>query len=110
MFLQLRILSSSVVDPDPQGFGTLAESGSISEMDENINKNHQKREEFHDFDHFNLLNLSTVFIKNFVLKCHFRTFKIIFLQTKGRIRNRVRNLLKIRIRNEKFRIHNTAIK
>jgi hypothetical protein len=44
-----RIRNSRVPDQDP---------GPYPKMDRNINKNHQKKAQFHYFDHFYILNLS----------------------------------------------------
>jgi hypothetical protein len=49
--------------------------------------------------------------ESYVLKCHFMTFKVIFLEEKGRIRNRIRNSLKswIRIRAPKKSFGSTTL-
>jgi hypothetical protein len=59
-----RIHNSRVSDLNP---------GPYPKMDENINKNLQKKGEFHDFDYFYVLHVSVFF--NYVLKRHFWAFK-----------------------------------
>jgi hypothetical protein len=93
-FCHIRIRNSRVSDPGP-----------YPKMDVNISKNHQKKKSFHNFDHFNIRNLhryrysliSTRY--RYVLKCHLKTFKILFLQEKCRIRNRIRDFSESWIQN-----------
>jgi hypothetical protein len=94
-----RIRNSRVPDPGP-----------YLKMDVNINKNHQKRSNFIILTILictRILNLSIV--KNCVLKCHFRTFEIIFLQEKGRIRIQVFSEFRIQVFSE-FRIRILLLK